>query len=322
VTEDEEVRFRATLKRGLKILDERFDEMKTRNENVLSGAAAADLYTTYGFPLDLTQVICAENGHGVDVDGAEKIIHGADEADGPIDPNAAVDHAYRDARAKLSAPVVFTGYDHESGSSEVVAIIAVESGESQDKPKRSLVEKAGAGQSVEVIVSKTPFYAESGGQVGDSGIISGDDGLRIRVTDVQKPLAGLYVHIGVVEAGEIKVGGPVKLDVDHQARSATRRNHSATHLLHWALRTVLGEHAQQKGSRVGPDMLRFDFAHNKPLTREEMDKVPLTLSLTMTIGEWRQVSNQLSAMPNAWPSCDVKFAILRRCSCPSGKATA
>lgn len=273
ITEDEEVRFRATLKRGLKILDERFDEMKTRQENVLSGAAAADLYTTYGFPLDLTQVICAEQGHGVDVEGAEKVIHGADEADGPIDPNAAVDHAYRDARAKLAAPVVFTGYDHENGTSEVVAIIAADAGENPDKPKRSLVDQASAGKHVEIVVLKTPFYAESGGQVGDLGTISGADGLRIRVTDVQKPLAGLVVHIGVVEAGEVKLGSQVTLDVDHSARSATRRNHSATHLLHWALRTVLGEHAQQKGSRVGPDMLRFDFAHNKPLTRDEMEKI-------------------------------------------------
>jgi alanyl-tRNA synthetase len=273
VTEDEEVRFRATLKRGLKILDERFDEMKSRGENILSGPAAADLYTTYGFPLDLTQVICAEQGHGVDVDGAEKVIHGADEADGPIDPNAAVDHAYRDARGKLAAPVVFTGYDHEHGPSEVVAIIASESGESHDKPKRSLVDHAGVGTKVEIVVLKTPFYAESGGQVGDTGMISGDDGLRIRVIDVQKPVTGLVVHIGVVEAGGVKLGSSVRLDVDHAARSATRRNHSATHLLHWALRTVLGEHAQQKGSRVGPDMLRFDFAHNKPLGHEEIERV-------------------------------------------------
>ena len=273
VTEDEEVRFRATLKRGMKILDERFDEMTSRGETILSGIAAADLYTTYGFPLDLTQVICAEGGHGVDVDGAEKIIHGADEADGPIDPNAAVDVVYRDARAKLSAPVVFTGYDHERGTSEVLAIIATEAGKASDKPIRTLVDRACVGTHVEVVVSRTPFYAESGGQVGDIGVISGDDGLCIRVTDVQRPLAGFWVHVGVVEAGEVKLGAPVRLEVDHAARSATRRNHSATHLLHWALRTVLGEHAQQKGSRVGPDMLRFDFAHNKPLSREEIERI-------------------------------------------------
>ncbi len=273
VTEDEEARFRATLKRGLKILDERFDEMKARGENVLLAPAAADLYTTYGFPLDLTQVICAEHEHGVDVDGAEKIVKGADEADGPIDPNAAVDLAYRQAKEKLAAPVVFTGYDHEADTSEVVAIIASETVMGHDKPKRSLVDRAVAGTHVEVVVSKTPLYAESGGQVGDMGTISGAGGLRIRLTDVQKPLPGFVVHIGVVEAGEVKIGTPVRLEVDHAVRSATRRNHSATHLLHWALRTVLGEHAQQKGSRVGPDMLRFDFAHNKPLTREEIEKV-------------------------------------------------
>ncbi len=272
VTEDEEVRFRATLKRGIKILDERFDEMKLRGESKLSAPAAADLYTTYGFPLDLTQVICGEQGYGVDLEGAEKIIKGADEVDGPIDPTAALDPAYRQAREKLASPVVFTGYERETGESEVVAVIAVEKRDGSDKLARSLVDRASAGTRVEVVVKETPFYAESGGQVGDTGVITAGD-LRIRVTDTQRPLAGFVVHEGVVEAGEIAVGQKVTLTVDHAARGATRRNHSATHLLHWALRTVLGEHAQQKGSRVGPDMLRFDFAHNRPLTRDEIERI-------------------------------------------------
>ncbi|MRG97727.1 alanine--tRNA ligase [Polyangium spumosum] len=272
VTEDEEVRFRATLKRGIKILDERFVEMRASSEGTLSAPAAADLYTTYGFPLDLTQVICAEHGYGVDVDGAEKIIKGADEADGPIDPNAAVDPSYRLAREKLASPVAFTGYEREAGESEIVAIILVEKKDGSDKPTRTLVDRAPSGARVELVVKETPFYAESGGQVGDIGVITAGD-LKFHVGDTQRPLTGLVVHEGEIESGEVKVGEKVSLVVDHAARSATRRNHSATHLLHWALRKVLGEHAQQKGSRVGPDMLRFDFAHNKPLTREEIERI-------------------------------------------------
>ncbi|WP_437964087.1 alanine--tRNA ligase [Sorangium sp. So ce260] len=274
VTEDEEVRFRSTLKRGMKILDERFAEMRSSGEKTLPAAAAADLYTTYGFPLDLTQVICAESNFDVDVPGAEAVIHGAAEADGPIDPNAAVDLAHRAARAQLAHPVAFTGYEHEEGDSEIAAIIRVEvQGEGEKARKvRALVERAEAGATVEIVVRETPFYAESGGQVGDSGELTAD-GARVEVKDAQKPVAGLVVHEGVVREGAIAVGQRVHLEVDHAARSATRRNHSATHVLHWALRKVLGEHAQQKGSRVGPDILRFDFTHNRPLTREEISRI-------------------------------------------------
>ncbi|WP_199789808.1 alanine--tRNA ligase [Sorangium cellulosum] len=273
-TEDEEVRFRSTLKRGMKILDERFAEMRSSGERTLPAGAAADLYTTYGFPLDLTQVICAESNFDVDVPGAEAIIRGGTEADGPIDPTAAVDAAHREARAKLGQPVVFTGYEHEEGESEVVAVIRVEVEGEGDRARkvRTLVERAEAGAAVELVVRQTPFYAESGGQVGDAGEVTAD-GLRVEVKDTQKPLAGLVVHEGVVREGAIAVGQHVRLEVDHAARSATRRNHSATHVLHWALRKVLGEHAQQKGSRVGPDLLRFDFTHNKPLTREEISRI-------------------------------------------------
>ncbi|WP_437284515.1 alanine--tRNA ligase [Sorangium sp. So ce406] len=274
VTEDEEVRFRSTLKRGMKILEERFAEMRSSGEGTLPAAAAADLYTTYGFPLDLTQVICAESNFDVDVQGAEAVIHGAAEADGPIDPTAAVDPAHRSARAALAHPVVFTGYEHEEGDSEIVAIIQVETQGEGDKARkvRVLVERAEAGSAVEIVVRETPFYAESGGQVGDVGEVTAD-GVRVEVKDTQKPLVGLVVHEGVVREGAIAVGQRVHLAVDHAARSATRRNHSATHVLHWALRKVLGEHAQQKGSRVGPDMLRFDFTHNRPLTREEISRI-------------------------------------------------
>jgi alanyl-tRNA synthetase len=271
VTEDEEVRFRATLKRGMKILEERFDDMRARGDRALAPAVAADLYTTYGFPLDLTQVIAAESAFTVDVEATEAIVKGAGEADGPIDPNAALDPAYRELRQRLAAATKFTGYEREEGESEVVAILRVETGEG-GKKTRAAVDRAEAGQDVEVVVKETPFYAESGGQVGDVGRIEGV-GLRVAVGDTVRPVAGLVVHQGKVEEGAIEVGQRVRLAVDHAARSATRRNHSATHLLHWALRSVLGEHAQQKGSRVGPSELRFDFTSNRALTREELARV-------------------------------------------------
>jgi alanyl-tRNA synthetase len=274
VTEDEEVRFRATLKRGLKILEERFDEMRAKNDKTLAAPPAADLYTTFGFPLDLTEVICAEAGFGVDAAGAEKIIHGAEEIDGPIDPGAAVDPAYREAK-NLVAAVKFTGYEREDDSSEVTLVIQVET-DAAGKKTRTIVDRAEAGAAVEILVAKTPFYGESGGQVGDVGTITsgeGESGFAVEVKDTRKPLAGLVVHEGVVTRGSVEKGAAVKLEVSHAARSATRRNHSATHLLHWALRTVLGPTAQQKGSRVGPEILRFDFAHNRALSREEIARV-------------------------------------------------
>jgi len=273
VTEDEEVRFRHTLKRGLKIIEERFEDLRQQGEQTLPDATAADLYTTYGFPLDLTEVICREQSFKVDVKAAEKIVKGMEATDGPIDPGAAVDPAYREALAKLTQPVAFTGYEHEEGTSHVAALIQVTRGEG-GKLSRALVDRVNAGDHVEVVVPVTPFYAESGGQVGDLGAITdAATGLLIEVTDTQKPVAGLVVHEGVVRTGGVAVGDAVTLQVDHGARSATRRNHSATHVLHWALRTVLGEQAQQKGSRVGPDVLRFDFTHNKPLSAEEIRRI-------------------------------------------------
>jgi alanyl-tRNA synthetase len=270
VTEDEEVRFRATLKRGMKILEERFGAMEKAGETTLPAAAAADLYTTYGFPLDLTQVICREANFAVDLDGAEAIVHGAAEATGPIDPGANVDRAYRELRTRTETST-FSGYDHEEGVSRVLGVLRVE--RSGEKKQRALVDSAGVGAEVEIVVAETPFYAESGGQVGDIGRMMSADGLEVDISDTQRPLPNLVVHVGTVRAGVLRLGDEVQLVVDHAARSATRRNHSATHLLHWALRQVLGEHAQQKGSRVGPDVLRFDFAHNRPVSRDELQRI-------------------------------------------------
>src|SRR6202034_2661415 len=157
----------------------------------------------------------------------------------------------------------FIGYEREEGEGKVVAIAK----------GAKLVERAAAGEEVTVVVDVTPFYGEAGGQVGDRGVLSVAGGMRFEVRDTQKPLTGLIVHEGQVQEGEIHVGQPVELEVDHARRTATRRNHSATHLLHWALRTVLGEQAQQKGSLVGPDRLRFDFSYGKAVLPEEIQRI-------------------------------------------------
>ena len=263
VTEGEESRFRATLRRGMKILDERFASLG--DDKTLPADVAADLYTTYGFPLDLTEVIAAEHSISVDVAGAAKIVKSGDDADGPIDPAAALDPAYRKVVADAAA-TAFTGYESETGSSEVVALIKI------DGDARTVVDSAAQGDEVEIAVRETPFYAASGGQVGDMGVIRGGD-VVADVTTTHRPIGEVTLHRATIASGSLKVGDEVSLEVDHEKRTATRRNHSATHLLHWALKEVLGQHAQQKGSLVGPDVLRFDFAHNQPLTADEIASV-------------------------------------------------
>ena len=267
VCEGEEARFRTTLRRGIKILDEHFGALAKAGAEQLSAPAAADLYTTFGFPLDLTEVICREHGVSVDTTGAREIVGGEEKADGPIDARAALDPAYRDV-AHRAPRTTFTGYDVESGESEVVAIVRHVRG--ADGAMRLVVaDEASAGDEVEVATSATPFYAEAGGQTGDTGLITGD-GLTLRVTGTQRHYGEVTLHRARVESGRFAVGAHVRLEVDHARRTATRRNHSATHLLHWALRKVLGEHAQQKGSLVGADVLRFDFTHNQALTPSEL----------------------------------------------------
>jgi alanyl-tRNA synthetase len=267
VTEGEEVRFRATLRRGMKILDERFLALGGSGARTLSAADAADLYSTYGFPLDLTEVIAAEQGFEVDVKQAEAIVRGADEATGPIDPGAALDPAYRELAVRVGSST-FSGYETEIDESEVLALVARQGSEG---PRR-LVDEASAGSEVEIAVERTPFYAEAGGQVGDGGRMVGE-GVTIEVADTQRPFGQVTLHRGRVTSGTLRLGQRLTLEVDHQKRSATRRNHSATHLLHWALKEVVGQHAQQKGSLVGPDVLRFDFAHNAALTRAEIERI-------------------------------------------------
>ncbi|HSQ62245.1 MAG TPA: alanine--tRNA ligase, partial [Polyangiaceae bacterium] len=260
--EREEVRFRETIERGLKILDEEVASMRSRGETVISGEVAFKLYDTYGFPLDLTEVIARERSLTVDEEGYDKALEAqkARSAGSKVGEEAveAVWHAILEKHKAVR----FTGYEHEDGQGKIVAIVK----------DGQLVDAAAQGEGVAVVTDVTPFYGEAGGQVGDKGLLTSpeDPHLKFHVHDTRKPVAGVIAHHGEVTSGAIKVGDTVKLEVDHALRTATRRNHSATHLLHWALRTVLGETATQKGSLVGPDKLRFDYAHDKPLASHDI----------------------------------------------------
>jgi alanyl-tRNA synthetase len=258
----EETRFRKTLERGLAILDE--ESRALQRGDRLTGEVAFTLYDTYGFPLDLTQDALRPRGVGVDVEAFNVAMERQREkarASWAGSGEAATDTVWFALRDKVGA-TEFLGYETESAEGVVAALIR--DGKEVDVLK--------AGESGAVLVNQTPFYAESGGQVGDTGMMSADD-LRFRVTDTQKRAGDVFVHSGVVEKGTLKVGQALALEVEHARRSTIRQHHSATHLLHEALRQVLGDHVAQKGSLVAPDRLRFDFSHPKPMSAQEVERV-------------------------------------------------
>jgi alanyl-tRNA synthetase len=259
VTEQEEVRFRQTIDRGLGILDEELAKVRSEGRASLSGDAAFKLYDTYGFPLDLTQVICEEKGVGIDLEGYQRALDQTRAKSEFVGDTAVALEVYRAVLDTVPGKQVrFVGYEREAGEGRVLAIIK----------GGALAERAVAGDQVEVVLDITPFYGEAGGQIGDRGIIAAP-GLELEVTDTQKPLQGLVTHHALVREGDLTVGLTVQAAVDATRRDATRRAHSATHLLHYALRRVLGEQAQQKGSLVEPDRFRFDFTSGRALTAEE-----------------------------------------------------
>ncbi|MEO6599349.1 MAG: alanine--tRNA ligase [Polyangiaceae bacterium] len=263
VAEGEEIRFRQTIERGLSLLEERFDLMASESKTTLAGADAFKLYDTYGFPLDLTNVICSERGFAVDEAGYKVALEEARERSEFVSKDHAIESVYRDALATVpGGSVRFTGYEKDRDSGKLLAIIK----------DGVLVQEANAGDRVELIADQTPFYGESGGQVGDHGVISAGSA-KVVIDDSHKPITGLVAHRGKVESGTLHVGEELELAVDTERRDRTRRNHSATHLLHWALRQVLGSHAQQKGSLVGPERLRFDFTSPRALSPDEISKV-------------------------------------------------
>jgi len=258
----EETRFRKTLERGLAILEEESGALKPGD--ALKGETAFTLYDTYGFPLDLTQDALRPRGVSVDVEGFNAAMErqkakARESWKGSGD--AAAETVFFGLRERLGA-TEFLGYETESAEGIVLALL-------REGKETSALQ---AGETGAVIVNQTPFYGESGGQVGDTGVMIGD-GVRFRVTDTQKKAGDLFVHFGTVEQGKIENGLALQLEVDHARRSAIRANHSATHLLHEALRQVLGDHVAQKGSLVAPERLRFDFSHPKPMTAEEIEQV-------------------------------------------------
>jgi len=258
----EEVRFRRTLARGLAILDEKSAGLKTGD--LFDGETAFTLADTYGFPLDLTQDALRSRGIGVDIasftDAMERQREKA-RASWAGSGEAADQAVWFALREKLGT-TEFLGYETESAEGVVAALV-------RDGKEVSALKE---GESGAVVLNQTPFYGESGGQVGDTGSMTGD-GVRFRVTDTQKHVGDVFVHLGTVEEGTLTAGAALALEVDHGRRGAIRKNHSATHLLHEALRQVLGDHVAQKGSLVAPDRLRFDFSHPKPMSSEEIERV-------------------------------------------------
>jgi alanyl-tRNA synthetase len=259
----EESRFRETLARGLKLLDEATAKMKVGD--TLSGEVAFRLYDTFGFPRDLTEDALRERGMKVDIDGfnaamarqkaeARKAWAGSGEA--------ATDTLWFALREELGA-TEFLGYDTETAEGSILAIL-------KDGQR---VDAAHAGETVRIMTNQTPFYGESGGQVGDRGAMFSSRGGEGTVIDTEKKLSNLHVHVVEVTRGDFRTGEAVELRVDAERRRATRANHSATHLLHAALKHVLGPHVGQKGSLVAPDRLRFDFTHPKALTQDELKRV-------------------------------------------------
>ncbi len=255
----EETRFRTTLERGLNLLSDATDTLG--KGDMLDGETAFKLYDTYGFPLDLTQDALRAREIGVDLAGftdamerqkAEARSHWAGSGD------KATETIWFELKEKLGASE-FLGYDTETAEGVVQAIVR----------DGKAVETANAGDQVQLVINQTPFYGESGGQMGDTGTISADNA-RLTVADTQKKGEGLFVHVATVVEGTLKIGDAVALTVDHARRSRLRANHSATHLLHEALREVLGTHVAQKGSLVAPERLRFDVSHPKPMTAEEL----------------------------------------------------
>lgn len=259
----EETRFKETLGRGLKLLD--MESAKLADGGVLSGDIAFRLYDTYGFPLDLTQDVLRGKHMSVDTQGfeaamerqkaeARKAWAGSGEA--------ATDAVWFETKEKVGG-TEFLGYETLQAEGQITALVV--DGKEADSVKE--------GQKAAVITNQTPFYGESGGQVGDTGTIAVADSVLFDVTDTQKKVGDLFIHFGVLKKGELKKGLDVLMTVDAERRAATARHHSVTHLLQAALRKILGDHVTQKGSSVRPDGMRFDFSQPRPITFDELRAV-------------------------------------------------
>ena len=264
VLTNEENQFNKTIDQGLRILSDMEEDMKKAGEKTLSGDNAFKLYDTYGFPLDLTKEILEEKGYGIDEEGFQKAMEEqrvkartAREVTNYMGADATV---YDDIDVNVTTE--FVGYDHLTFDSKVTVLTT----------ETEIVDSLTEGQKGTVFVEQTPFYATMGGQEGDTGVIETANG-KFVVEDTIKLRGGKFGHVGHMESGMISSGETVSLKVNEEARKDTEKNHSATHLLQKALKTVLGSHVEQKGSLVTPDRLRFDFAHFQPMTAEEIAEV-------------------------------------------------
>jgi alanyl-tRNA synthetase len=258
---NEEEKFSSLLERGIKILDENLEKVKNK---ILPGDIAFKLYDTYGFPLDLTADILRGKNIAVDNKGFEEAMEKSKElarANWKGSGDKSVEEKWFKVREEINA-TEFLGYEYDKAEGVVLKI----------SKGKSFINEAQTGDEVEIITNQTPFYAESGGQVGDQGFISTAN-CKIKITDTQKKMGDLHVHLGKVESGSIKIGENVNLAIDVERRNDARAYHSATHLLHEALRRTLGKHVIQKGSLVSPEKLRFDFSHNKPIENSELNKI-------------------------------------------------
>ena len=264
VLNNEEGQFNKTIDQGLKILSDMEEEMKASGQSVLNGQNAFKLYDTYGFPMDLTKEILEEKGYSIDEEGFKKemeVQRTRARKSREVTNYMGADATVYD-QIDVSVTTEFTGYDRLEDTSRVTVLTT------EDELVDALME----GQRGTIFVEKTPFYATMGGQEGDTGMIRTENGL-FRVEDTIHLRGGKYGHVGVMESGMISVNDQVTLQVDPAGRADTCKNHSATHLLQKALKTVLGSHVEQKGSLVTPTRLRFDFAHFQPMTAEEIQKV-------------------------------------------------
>ncbi len=259
VLEREERRFGETLDQGMKLLESAIADLKGSE---IPGEVAFKLYDTYGFPIDLTRDIARERALRVDESGFETAMEAQRERARAAGTFGARDGMPADLAAELS-PTRFLGYEqHEASATTLLAILV------DGRP----VDHLAPGQEAVLVLDQTPFYAESGGQVGDTGELVADD-LTFKVSDTRKLAGTFHGHVGMLESGELKLGQSLAARIDRGRRSDVVRHHSATHLLHSALRTVLGTHVQQKGSLVAPDRLRFDFSHHEPVTDKQMVEI-------------------------------------------------
>ena len=261
VIQNEEVRFSETLDHGLKILNDGLADLKAKGQTRVPGDLIFKLYDTYGFPVDIVQDVVRDENLDLDMDGYDQSMAEQRAKSRTVTAFTEISEAYKNLSAEGIMPE-FVGYDTTACESKVLLLV-------QDGRE---VEEAVSGQSVEVVTETTPFYGEAGGQVGDSGKITGPD-FEMEVIDTIKDPTGITIHKGDMVSGSIKKGQSVTLTVDMTLRSATECNHTATHLLHFALRKVLGDHVKQSGSLVAPDRFRFDFTHFSQTTAKELAEI-------------------------------------------------